>query len=114
MEGGEGWLALSISFCGVASLEGMLGSLLVGHFFVGCGLVGPVFPARLPPLPVLVDSRVKPLPISAAAQRGNCRRPCMLLDRVSSQAPLLAISSFNKNWKGGSLQGGGVVRVTPN
>ena len=114
MEGGEGWLAVSTFFCEVASLEGMLELVLVGHFSGGWGLGGPVFPARLPPLPVPVDSRVKPLPVSVAAQRGNCRQPCVPFDRVSGRAPLSAISSYNENWKGGSSRGGGVVRVTPN
>ncbi len=58
---------MSTFFCGVASLEGMSELVLVGHFSGGWGLGGPVFPAQIPPLPVLVDPQVNALPVSVAA-----------------------------------------------
>ncbi len=46
----RGGVAYSVDvFCGVASMEGMLESHSVGHFFVRSGLRGPVFPVQPPP-----------------------------------------------------------------
>ncbi len=98
-EGGEGWLTVSV-FCGEASLGGTLQpSWRCLSFFGGC-LSKPIFPAQLPPLPVLVVSRAIVPPVSEAAQQGSCCQWCMLIFSLKTGKAM--------------AREGGVIRITQN
>ncbi len=83
INGRRGGVACSVYFLWRFIIGRNVGVSFGGACFLGGDLCGPIFPAQLPPLTLLVDTWVSALPISVAAQRGNCCQPCMLLDQVS-------------------------------
>ncbi len=70
LEGGEGWIAVSVFDLSEESLEGRLQSVLLGSDFVG-GVMQTHFPCMTPTPSKPVDSWVS-APISIAAHQCNC------------------------------------------